>query len=72
MADFLASLPAPIRHLILALISAVLGWAGAFLIPALNDQAGYGVLLAALVAAVLAYVTPLVNSYGVGKTITNR
>jgi Na+/citrate or Na+/malate symporter len=72
MAEFLASLPAPLRHLILLLISAGLGWVGADLIPALNDQAGYGVLLASVIAAVLAYVTPLVNSYGVGKTTVNR
>lgn len=72
MAEFLASLPAPLRHLVLAVISLTLGWVSADLIPALNDQAGYGVLVAGLIAAVLAYVTPLVNSYGVGKTSVNR
>lgn len=61
--------PAPVRHLLLLLASTLLGWAGTELIPFLEDQPRYGVIAAAIVAAVLAYATPLVNAYGAGKTV---
>jgi hypothetical protein len=63
--------PAPIRHLILAAIAVLGSWAITDLVPWLNGQTGYGALAAALVAALVAYFTPLVNSYGVGKSRIN-
>lgn len=63
--------PAPVRHLVLMLATLVLSWASTELVPFIQDQPRWGLLAAAIVAAVLAYVTPLVNSYGVGKSATN-
>ena len=56
--------PAPLRHLILLIAATLLAWGGTDLQPWLADQAGYGAVAAALLAAVLAYFTPLVQSYG--------
>jgi hypothetical protein len=59
--------PAPFRHLILIVTSALLAWGGTDLVPWVSDQAGYGILAASVLTAVLAYFTPLVQSYGVGS-----
>lgn len=68
MIEKIATLPAPVRHLALLLVSVLLSWAGTELLPVLHDQSNLiGSLVAGLLAAVLAVVTPLVNSYGVGK-----
>lgn len=62
----MSTLPPIFRHLILVVLAAVLSWAGTDLVPALNGQTGYGAILGALVTALLAYFTPLVQAYGVG------
>jgi hypothetical protein len=62
----MGTLPAPVRHLILALLAVLLSWAGTDAIPWLRGQTGYGALLAAVVAALIAYFTPLVQAYGRG------
>jgi Na+/citrate or Na+/malate symporter len=64
------NLPAPFRHLIVLVVSALFGWIATDAIPALNGQTGWGALLAAVLAAALAYFTPLVQAYGVGSTST--
>ena len=68
----IASLPAPVRHFILGLTatvgSALVGYAA-------TNQAelvavfpvAYQAVAAVVLGAVLAYVTPLVQSYGVGS-----
>ena len=66
MIAFIATLPAPLRHLVLAVASVLLAWAGTDGVAWLKDLPGSGALLAGLLAAVLAVITPLVNSYGVG------
>lgn len=63
----IATLPAPVRHLVLAVLTVLLTWGGTDLIPWLNGQTGYGALAAALIGALIAYFTPLVTSYGVGR-----
>lgn len=61
------ALPAPVRHLLLLAAVLVLSWVGTDVIPALQDgDSTVGVIVAAALTAVLAYVTPLVTSYGVG------
>jgi hypothetical protein len=65
--DFILSLPAPFRHLVLLVLSVVLAWAGTDVVPFLSNQSNVtGAVLSAALAAVLAVVTPLVSSYGVG------
>ena len=67
----MGSLPAPIRHLILLVLALGLSWAATDVVPWLSGQTGYGALLAGLLAAVLAVLTPLVQSYGyTGKSRT--
>lgn len=67
MTDFLLSLPAPVRHLVLIVLSVVLAWAGTDVVPFLSNQSNVtGAVLSAALAAVLAVLTPLVSSYGVG------
>lgn len=58
--------PAPLRHLLLITLAGLLGWAGTDLIPWVHDQAGYGILASTLLTVLLAWVTPLVQAYGVG------
>lgn len=65
------AVPAIVRHLILAVVTVALSWALTDLVPFLNGQTGYGALLGALIAAAVAYFTPLVNSYGVGASRIN-
>lgn len=65
MLDTILKWPAPARHLLLALLSAVLAWAGTQ-VDAVNDIPGSGALLSGLLVAFLAVVTPLVSSYGYG------
>lgn len=67
MTKTIARLPAPARHLTLAILTVLLTWAGSDVIPALQGQTGGAALVAGLLAAGLAVLTPLVNSYGVGK-----
>lgn len=62
----LDSLPPFVRHLILMLVAAGLSWAGTDLIPWLNGQPGWGALAGTLAAALLAYVLPITNQYGLG------
>lgn len=67
MLDFILTLPAPVRHLVLAVASVLLAWAGTDVVPALQNQSNVlGSVLAAALLAVLSVVTPLVSSYGVG------
>jgi hypothetical protein len=67
----MTTLPAGFRHLILAVLTVLLTWGGTELVPFLRGQTGYGALLAAVLAALIAYFTPLVNSYGVGASRIN-
>jgi hypothetical protein len=62
----MSNVPAPIRHIILLLISVGLAWIGTDIIPWLKGQTGWGLLAAALVSVLLAYFTPLVQAYGRG------
>ncbi len=72
MLESIATLPAPVRHLVLAMASVLLAWLGTDGVSWLGDLPGSGALLAGLLAAVLAVVTPLVTSYGVGATAARR
>lgn len=56
-----------VRHLMLGAIALLLSWLSTVVVPLLNGQTGYGALLAGLLTAAIAYFTPLVPSYGVGK-----
>jgi hypothetical protein len=65
--DKILELPAPFRHLLLALAGVGLAWGGTDVVPFLNNQSNVmGAVSAAAVTAFLAYATPLVSSYGVG------
>lgn len=66
MTDFLLTLPAPLRHLVLLALAGLLAWAGTDVVPWLENQPGRGVLAAGLLTAILGVITPLVTSYGVG------
>lgn len=60
-----------LRHLLILLIGVGLSWVTTVVVPFLSGQTGYGTLLAALISAAVAYFTPLVPSYGVGKPESN-
>jgi hypothetical protein len=61
-------LPAPFRHLVLLLAGVLIAWGGTDVVPFLQNQSNVtGALAASLVTAFLAWVTPLVTSYGVGS-----
>jgi hypothetical protein len=67
------TLPPILRHLLLLLAMVLLTWGATDLVPWLQGQPGYGALLAGLVAALLGYFTPLIQSYGVtGKRSTRN
>lgn len=61
------NLPPIWRHLILITTSGLIGWGATDGVSWLNGQTGWGLAVGGLVAAVLAYLTPLVRAYGVGK-----
>lgn len=61
-----------VRHLLLMMLGTALSWVSTVLVPALSGQTGYGALLAALITAALAYLTPLIPSYGVGSGKVSR
>lgn len=65
--DTILALPAPARHLVLMSASVLLAWLGTDIVPFLQDQSNItGAVTSAALMAVLAVVTPLVTSYGVG------
>lgn len=65
--DAILSLPAPVRHSLLAVATILLTWGGTEVVPALENESNLvGALGAAIVGAVISVLTPLVNSYGVG------
>lgn len=65
--DKILTLPAPVRHFILLMVSAVLTVVGAEIIPDLQERSTVaGAVVAAALTAILAVVTPLVSAYGVG------
>lgn len=66
MLDTILKWPAPVRHLLAILLGVILAWLGTDILPVLEDMPGSGALAAGLLTAFLAYVTPLVSSYGVG------
>jgi hypothetical protein len=59
-------LPAWARHLLIALISALLAWAASDLVPILTDQGGLAAVAGAVLTSLLLVLTPLVRQYGVG------
>lgn len=61
-----AKLPAPLRHLLLLLLSGTLTYL-LDLIPDLNLPSSILPVITLLITALLAWVTPLVQSYGLGQ-----
>ena len=62
----MGNLPAPVRHLILVVIAAILTAVGTN-VDAFGLPDSYVPFVSALVTYGLAWVTPLVQSYGVGS-----
>lgn len=62
----MSSIPAPIRHFLLVVLAAVLTGL-AELLPQVNISATVLPFLTAGIAYALAWVTPLVQSYGIGS-----
>lgn len=61
-------IPLPLRDLLLMVLPLVLGWAGSEGVPWLAGQhPSLSYLLAAVVAGLTAWLTPLTRSYGVGS-----
>jgi hypothetical protein len=68
-----AKTEAILRHLALALFTVLGTWATTELAPTVQDTPVYGSLIAGGIMVVLAWLTPLVNAYGVGaKPQINR
>jgi hypothetical protein len=63
----MSRVPAQVRHLILMTAAVILGWLSTDVVPWISDHPSWGVPVAGLVAVILAYVTPLIQSYGVGS-----
>lgn len=67
--DFLLTLPAPVRHLVLLVAGVLLAWGATDVVPFLQNQSNVtGALAASVVTAFLAWATPLVTAYGVGAS----
>jgi hypothetical protein len=62
----IGSWPAPARHMILAVLTAGLSWGATDLVPSLQARGGVAAAVAVAIGGVLAVLTPLVDSYGVG------
>lgn len=62
----LDKLPAPVRHAIIGLASALLAWA-ATSIQSLNISPELGVVLGTVLTIATTALTPLTKQYGVGK-----
>lgn len=60
-----ANIPASVQHAALALIAALLTWAASDL-NSWGLPLGIKAILAALVTWALGYITPPVNTYGIG------
>jgi hypothetical protein len=60
-------IPVWLQHLLVALAGTFLSWAASDGIPLLREQPGFGALAAALAAALLGYLTPIIDSYGIGS-----
>ncbi len=54
------------RDLVVGVLAALLGWAGADLVPILHDKGGYAALLAPVVVVLVNALTPLTKSYNAG------
>ena len=66
--DKILALPAPLRHLVLAIAAVLLAWLGTDVVPFLQNESNIlGAVSSAALLAFLAYATPLVTSYGVGS-----
>jgi hypothetical protein len=63
---------AAFRHFVLLLASVTLGWLSTDVVPWVADRPTWGITVAGLIAAILAYVTPLVKAYGVGSDTPPR
>jgi len=68
----LDNLPPIVRHLVLMLLATAAAWAGSDLVPWLQDQGGLAAITGALMAALVAVVTPLTRQYGVGRREAGR
>lgn len=64
--NVLDKLPPYVRHLVFALVSALLAWAGTDLVPVLKDQPGWGAVAASFVTVLVAALLPVTRQYGVG------
>lgn len=62
----LDKLPAPVRHAVIALASALLAWA-ATSIHSLHVSPELGVILGTIITIATTALTPLTKQYGVGK-----
>lgn len=60
----LDKLPAPIRHLLIAVVPLLLAWIGTDVVPALHDRPALAGALAVLVQLATLYATPLTRQYG--------
>lgn len=58
-----------LRHAAVLVAGVLLSWLLTDVVPFLSGQTGYGVLLAGLITAAVAYFTPLVQAYGVGRKV---
>ncbi len=61
----ISRIPAPIRHLLLVILAAALA-AAAEVAPSLDISTAWLPFVTAAIAYALAWVTPLVQSYGLG------
>jgi hypothetical protein len=60
-------LPAQLRHLVLALLPVLAGWAAADGIPWLRDRFPAAALLWTALQTLILYFTPVTKQYGVGR-----
>ena len=69
MSHWIGNLPAPLRHIVLLLISLGLTLAGG---TQVDMSAQLEAITTAIVTMIMAWLTPLVQSYGVGKGSATR
>jgi hypothetical protein len=68
----LDQVPAPVRHAVLVLIGTLLVWAQSALPGTDTLPSPVKAVVATLVTLALAYLTPLVNQYGVSSDAAQR
>lgn len=60
-------LPAWAQHLVIAVVPVLLAWLSSDIIPQLSGRVGWAGIAGVVLSVIVAVVTPITRSYGIGK-----